>query len=599
MLVLLLVLFLRLATIGRTSLWLDEMMQVELVRIPDFWEMLRLLPRDKPPLDYLLLRALYHDGASDARMRIPAALAGAATIGVLFLLLLRLGMNRLTALAAAALLAAHPLHFSLSQELLPYATSTLWVSLFAFGLLLHIHDGSRKWLAVASVAGIFAILTAFTTLFSLAAISAGALAAIMTRSPKEHRWKPMLMLAIPAVVALAVYIPFHLRMQGMLEAEANWKFPSLAGALVVIGRAFFGELTGLVAALSLIEGALLVLGIITACMRRDLLGLVALIWLSVGTALQLAAFAWQDHWLEPRYFLSLVVPVTLLQALALDSLAFSRHGFRPALAGVLVLLLVAGRLYSVEQARAVKPDYRGKVAALAGAGPLDIVLVDHKITRFCYGFYASRLEGSFPEPLVFAPASSHQVGRVGLADAVSVFAVTFDGAPLPDGFTMLQGLAGEDHSLSPAEAIAAYSAPLQFPTIKPPVMISMNDESKPLFQNGWSDVVDIGIASVRRARSRAQIAFLVPEEDAGQRWSILFSMSAAGESQGTPVPVTLKLNGTQVGEFQIPARELGTGHVDTVFEPGLNLLVLEAQGATSTAGYVLALESLEIRAPQH
>ena len=125
-LILVLATILRVRGIGRDSLWGDEaltwvlarMSLAELIRHATLWEQI-------PPLHHVVIKGwMAVFGDSEASLRMPSALAGIASVYVLYLLVARL-MGRRVALIAALLLAVSPMHIVYSQESRTYALHVL------------------------------------------------------------------------------------------------------------------------------------------------------------------------------------------------------------------------------------------------------------------------------------------------------------------------------------------------------------------------------------------------------------------------------------------------------------------------------------------
>jgi mannosyltransferase len=110
---------LRLATLGVQSFWLDEGISFWTVyrSLPDLLELLSDYIR---PLFFQVLYPFSLVGNQEWLLRLPSALAGIASLGLLYLLGQKL-FDRPTALLATALLALSPLHLWYSQEARFYA----------------------------------------------------------------------------------------------------------------------------------------------------------------------------------------------------------------------------------------------------------------------------------------------------------------------------------------------------------------------------------------------------------------------------------------------------------------------------------------------
>ena len=123
---------LRFATLDAQSLWYDEAVTAQLLRM-DLAGMLQAIPDSEstPPLYYVLAWFWTHvAGTGEVGLRSLSAAFGVATIGVVWALARRLGGDR-AALLAAALVAFNPLLVWFSQEARAYALLALLGALSA------------------------------------------------------------------------------------------------------------------------------------------------------------------------------------------------------------------------------------------------------------------------------------------------------------------------------------------------------------------------------------------------------------------------------------------------------------------------------------
>ena len=111
--------FLRLITLGRQSLWLDEGISFWIVNRP-LPDLLGELSRHPRPLHFLVLHQMVALGGDEWLLRLPSALAGIASIGLIYALGFEL-FDRRTGLLAALILAFSPFHIWYSQEARFYA----------------------------------------------------------------------------------------------------------------------------------------------------------------------------------------------------------------------------------------------------------------------------------------------------------------------------------------------------------------------------------------------------------------------------------------------------------------------------------------------
>ncbi|MBW4021663.1 MAG: hypothetical protein HIU92_00770 [Proteobacteria bacterium] len=121
----------RLIDIDAMPFWLDEVTTVQRASLP-FWGMVQNALAAHHLPSYFAITALFaHYGLTEAILRLPAAVFGAAACGVVYLIGQRLGGWR-AGLVAALLLALSPLHVQYGQEARSY---TFVVFMMAIGFL--------------------------------------------------------------------------------------------------------------------------------------------------------------------------------------------------------------------------------------------------------------------------------------------------------------------------------------------------------------------------------------------------------------------------------------------------------------------------------
>jgi uncharacterized membrane protein len=149
-------LVLRLVTLDRKSLWLDEVVTLQYaMRSVEHITLVRSDPH--PPLYYLLMHYWIALGSSEFILRLPSALAGVAAIPMLYWLL-RVWGGAWSAMTSAWLLAIAPLHVWYAQEARMYAlVCTLGLaSTLCYSLGVR-YASKAAWVGwvVATVAGLY------------------------------------------------------------------------------------------------------------------------------------------------------------------------------------------------------------------------------------------------------------------------------------------------------------------------------------------------------------------------------------------------------------------------------------------------------------
>jgi 4-amino-4-deoxy-L-arabinose transferase-like glycosyltransferase len=149
-------LFLRLYHLGSSSLWFDEAGVAMAAAGRSLADALNIARSHvmAMPMDYVTAWGMARICASDACLRLPAALWGTLSVGLLYLLARRLA-GPTAALLAALILALSPLHLYYSQELRFYAALvffTLLVTLLLWDALAHPTPG--RWALAAGAAAV-------------------------------------------------------------------------------------------------------------------------------------------------------------------------------------------------------------------------------------------------------------------------------------------------------------------------------------------------------------------------------------------------------------------------------------------------------------
>jgi mannosyltransferase len=156
----------RFTALGGQSFWVDETITARLVAVP-LDDMLAKLPRSEsaPPLYYVLAWGWAKVfGVGEAALRSFSALAGAATVPVVFAAGRQL-VSRRAGLFAAALATVSPLLVWYSQEARAYALFVLLGGLSLLFFARALDDGSRRSLVWWACASGLALLTHYFALF--------------------------------------------------------------------------------------------------------------------------------------------------------------------------------------------------------------------------------------------------------------------------------------------------------------------------------------------------------------------------------------------------------------------------------------------------
>jgi len=309
-----------------SGLWFDEIwLLVETIRGP-FRELLTTFPSDNHhPLysvfAWLTVRAF---GEHPWTLRLPAVLFGAASIGMLWRLALRVAPRDEATLATALLCVSYH-HVWFSQNARGYTMLLFW-TLAATHYLVRVYDGDgrRAWIGY----GICLALATFTHASAVLVGVAHALigVAVITSSwsarseSAERRWAPLLGVVLAGILSLALHA-------GMLGDMIHFFSTTNRGAGVVIGGE--SEWTSLWWTLSAVVESLGV---------PALLGYGTLA-LGSGIVLVGAAVWFRRDW---RHALLFVLPVVVTVAAAIGSGRSLRPRFLFHFGGFGLLILVAG-----------------------------------------------------------------------------------------------------------------------------------------------------------------------------------------------------------------------------------------------------------------
>ncbi|HEY3723839.1 MAG TPA: glycosyltransferase family 39 protein [Acidimicrobiia bacterium] len=386
--------FLRFWHLGSQSIWYDEFVTTQDVH-NRFAEMLiSALPHTEgsPPL-YFILQWLWLPiaGRGDAAVRSLAALAGIATVPVVYVLARELRQTSRVALVAAFLVATNPLFVWYSQEARPYSllalTGAVSVLMWARALRL----GRRSdfvWWGVAAAAAFcthyFAIFLIVPELVWLlrasrarppAGTGSGHSAERDLREDRERRrdvWWGCVPLAIVVVPLGLLAIAQRGKNQAWIgDFPLELRFAEMGRSYLVGPAEPFGEWWVL--------GAAIVVAAAVVALRwgapneRSAARTMVLLGLSGYALALLAAFAGADYILG-RNLIASLIPLLVVVAIGLGT---RRAGW---LGLVATVVLCAGSTLVVGEvaARSVfqKPDWRGVAAILDHGGKDRAIVVD-------------------------------------------------------------------------------------------------------------------------------------------------------------------------------------------------------------------------------
>ena len=391
---------LRLHQIGATSLWSDEAFSAWWIHKPlgYLWTD-GLVIETTPPLYYTLLKiwaGFFGDG--DATLRLFSAVAGTATIPVVFLLGVEIA-GPVVGLVAALMFTLAPMQIYFAQEARVYALLPLAFGLALLGLLRFVgsagHRGAQADRASLALyaAGMVVLLYAHATSVFTAAALATCGGLILLRTPRKRAaLQPFLFthLAI-GILALPMAIPI-LAQAG--RHDLSWiKPPDLIGLLSLADHLVVDPVTPLtlfrLASMLALGALLLLLVLLVPVLRSD--RRLALLMVGVPGLFLIAAIglSYISPFLIPRIVIWMGVPLALLAALALVGPAprWIRGGFALAYAACILVGLNGVYVRTLSE----KEDWRGLMAELLPRlGAEDIVAIGPDTSLLAPLRYADR-----------------------------------------------------------------------------------------------------------------------------------------------------------------------------------------------------------------
>ncbi|MBN9433914.1 MAG: glycosyltransferase family 39 protein [Bosea sp.] len=210
-------------TLGRQSLWYDEVLTANVVATGWSDLIADRLGRGHFPTYFMLLKSLGLGGASEAMLRLPSALFMSLAAAVMTVLALRLG-GRIAALATLLLFAFMPALVYYGQEARPYAMLLFFLAIATMPLVSLVRGtGEPKRLATAATIG---------TVGAALAIPAGIAS--------------VLIMHLSLILSGALRLPSRFRRPLKLHVAVTWIVIGLAAlTLVQAVRTISGERGGL------------------------------------------------------------------------------------------------------------------------------------------------------------------------------------------------------------------------------------------------------------------------------------------------------------------------------------------------------------------
>jgi mannosyltransferase len=192
----------RFVGLGSQSMWFDEVSTTHVISggMTGLWGRVRDL-EGTPPLYYALASLWTHlCGSGDAAIRSLSAVAGTATVPIVYLIARELGQDRRVARIAALLIAVHPFLVWYSQEARPYALLVFFGSVSLLGLTRTLRRGDTFGFLLFGLASAAALATHYFAIFLIAP------EVIVLVVARARHWRQLLLGLVPvACTGLTLY----------------------------------------------------------------------------------------------------------------------------------------------------------------------------------------------------------------------------------------------------------------------------------------------------------------------------------------------------------------------------------------------------------
>lgn len=401
---------LRLATLGVQSFSDDELFTTWLVRM-SLGDLLSTIPESEAtPHTYYVLQWLVAQvlGTGEVAMRILPALAGTATIAVVYAAGAA-GASRRVGLAAAALVAVNPFLIWFSQEARAYALLILLMALSVLALIRFERGGSGRALAGWAAASAAAIATHYFAAFLVVPAAAW----IAFGGAPERRSR--VAAAVPLVAGIAL-LPLALHQREAVGDPGGIGDSNLAERLAAVPKNFLVGYTfpaeGVVSALVLLAGAVLLVLAVTRTSRDERRLAIGMTLLAAcGVALPLVVAPFGFDYVSSRNVIASLVPLSLALGCA-----FAAHRAAPAVLAAVAALSVFAVLGVALEREHQRRDWQGGAEAL-GFAHTDRALIFSPGFRNLGPFeiyYGHGIE-AYPGPAPFVD----EIAVVGLAENTS------------------------------------------------------------------------------------------------------------------------------------------------------------------------------------
>ena len=206
---------LRLFRLGHQSLWIDELISIQLATWAtgaEFWR--GLLTDIHGPFNSFLLHGWVRLGQGEAWLRLLYVIPAVATVPLAWKLAEELFSSERVGRIAAVVIAVSPFHVWYAQEIRSYSWAMLWTTaaILVFVRLADGRAGRGAWVALAGLLSLL-LLTNFSAVFLVAALSVYVLFRRPFSAAFAGRW------ALVVVAAGLVFLPWFLDWFGRIGGE--------------------------------------------------------------------------------------------------------------------------------------------------------------------------------------------------------------------------------------------------------------------------------------------------------------------------------------------------------------------------------------------
>jgi hypothetical protein len=384
---------LRLPDLQHPGLWLDEILSVMHVRSFAIWERTQGPDAGDGPLYHLVLSLVLKATDQERWLRAPFAIAGLASVPMMFLVG-RAAFGTAAGLMAALLLTTSPIHVYYSREARPYTLLLLW---FLIGLLAVL---PRRETPVPRrrpfyAAMLLLLLTgAHSIFYGCVLLAVFAIALIGARVPVRA---VVLELALAAVVVAGGFLLMFASYLGADQVPGAgappFDAPFVQRLLNALASGYI-ETQPPAWRLWVVLAAAVIGGAVS--WRRSLTASGVMASAAVlGFAMPLVSLYVVDHWVNVRYVLLALPGLLILAGCGLSAAAgavTTRGPWRIAVATAAAAAVVAMQAPVVAEATRSKADWRSAAQLVARrAHPGDLVVTSNDWSRLCLEFHLPRI----------------------------------------------------------------------------------------------------------------------------------------------------------------------------------------------------------------